>query len=357
MARNTSETKVKRANLSGDEKTIPSETTRTPTSAASDAAPPKWLGRVLARKAFAERGLSLRSLSDITGLGRSTLGAVLNSDARPSLETRNALEVHLGIPAASWDQLNAPQAPTSAISPIAPPESTEAEAPAIDVCRANLSAIRAQLKEPSLSEQGRIRLLGLETGAARLLGKLTGELDESDLLKFKQSPEYRDLLRRLIGAISPCKRCTDEVIRVVGMTAKPIIPVPKNRPLDRQSLAEACKHTEEFVSTDDLFPATDDLIYPVAERERELVREDVGLARRVFTCLKTAEPVLSVSKLDNFSNGAAANYRRKVTERLSAELELDEMLSAFCRDFGAIAADRVHEIVEKLETIEKGNAP
>jgi transcriptional regulator with XRE-family HTH domain len=322
---------------------------------------PRTLGFKLATKAYADGGWSLNRLATESGVSKSTLSPVMRGDSNPGPGTRTALLRTLGVPVAAWDRtvpLDAPAddaAPADSAAAAAgttpvPPALADEE-PAIDVCRANLSAIRIQLASGELSEQGRIRLLGLETGAARLLGRLTGELSDDDLRKFKQSEEYRHTVRQILGAILPFPDATAEVLRVVGASAKPLTPPPKNLPLDRVKIAAACQHVEAFISTDDLYPAIDDLVYPIADRERELVREDATLARRALASLTRAEPVLSASKLDDYSYGDPANYRRQVAARLTAELELDEMFETFRRDFGAVAHDRVREIASRLEAL------
>jgi hypothetical protein len=164
---------------------------------------------------------------------------------------------------------------------------------------------------------------------------MTGRLDETDAQKFRRSPEYRYTTRSIIDEIADCEHCSERVRKRLGYAA--VVRPARAQPMNLSKLFEFCGRVEGYVSIDDLAPALDDLVYPVAGRERELCGTDRVLAKRVLDAIEKGDPVVLQSKI---ALPQADEYRRKVADTLAIELMRTERFEAFRRDFGQVAYER-----------------
>jgi transcriptional regulator with XRE-family HTH domain len=295
----------------------------------------------------AERGISNRQISeDLGGVSPGLVSQWLNGGKRAYGAYREKMREKYGVDPSGWDKAVGSQQSSKAQPPEAPGTDQSPEEPeqggdetALEIARGNLAKIRVALGEQDLMNQDRARLLGLEAATARVIGQLTGELDQNDLQRFRSSIEYRSLVRRVVGALAPFVDAREAVLRVLGHQVDSGV-ISTTGPLDLAHFATFAGYVEAHKTIDDLAEATDNLVYPVAGRERELVTLDREVAARVLAACERADPTILASKI---AYAPADEYRAKVIDRLRDAVRRGDLVVAFTRDFGPLAAQRAAE--------------
>lgn len=287
-----------------------------------------------------DRGLSNRQISeDLGGVSAGLVSQWLNGSKRAYGVYRDRMREKYGIDPTGWDRVAGSAPATSEQQSGDSPAPEVDDETALEIARSNLTKVRQELEQEGMVAQDKARLLALEASAARVIGQLTGELDQTDLQKFRSSIEYRSLVRRLVGALTPFPDAREAVLRVLGHQVDSGV-IATTGPLDLARFAEVCGYVEDFKAIDDLAEGADQLVYPIAGRERELVVLSRDLASRVVAALERADPVILASKI---AYPPADEYRARVIDRLRAEVLRGELVARFEVDFGALAVARAAE--------------
>lgn len=320
--------------------------------------PPRYdsRGRLEAKAAAAERKISLGELARESGITKAFWSQALNGKEAPTQRFMAECERLLGVPAAHWLKkpgaepkqkiVCIPETPPS--DPPPPPAESDSDETAISLARGSLASIDAALRSadpnaPPLTPADTARLLGLRNQVIKTIGALTGELDQTELQKFRLSPEFRSTVRRLVGAVQACPTCSANVEAVLGANdvALTAAHLDCSVPLVPEELTTYCERVEKHVTVDDLAAATDVLHYRANERERELSQLDLQLCKRVHAALRLAQPIIQASKI---GYGPADEHRQKVIDRLGVEIDRGNRIAAFTADFGPLATKRALEL-------------
>lgn len=308
-----------------------------------------------------ERSLGNRGIS--TELGGTSPGLIsdwLKGKKRPLKDQRDAIFAAFGVPQSDWDRVfkgtdEQPEPmPVEQIMAVARSVPAPAAAPpppsgqypsALELLRGALHRIVTALDGPrdkdgkskpsELPVAEQTRLMSAMIAAIKEIGKATGELDQSEMQKFKLSAEYRSFVRRITSAVGPC--CREAVLRVTGGTWDEQT-MSLNGPLGVAELAVNCERVEGHKTIDGLVIAVENLTYPVDERERELAQLDPVLARRVLACLELGHPLIVASA--HASYRPADEHRERVMAALKREIERESRFAEFERDFGRVACER-----------------
>lgn len=313
-------------------------------------------GRLEAKSAVSAKKISLGELAKQSGITKAFWSQALNGKEAPTHRFMAECERLLGVPAAHWTikpgaqhtqpkqkLVCIPETPTVG----ATPQLSEFDESAISLARGSLASVDAALAGDSggatLTPADTARLLGLRNQVIKTIGALTGELDQTDLQKFRLSPEFRSTVRRLVGAVQGCPTCSTNVEAVLGSgdLSFSAAHIDCSVPLVPEELTTYCERVEKHVDVDDLAAATDVLHYRANQRERELAQLDLGLCKRVHAALKIAQPIIQSSKI---GYAPADEHRQKVVDLLAVEIERGNRVAAFTADFGALATKRALEL-------------
>lgn len=323
------------------------------TESLNEKPPPRYesRGRLEAKAAVSAKKISLGELAKESGITKAFWSQALNGKEAPTHRFIAECERLLGVPAAHWTikpgatvQQKIVCIPETPSAPGATPSTAaESDESAISLARGNLVSIDEALAGDALTPADTARLLGLRNQVIKTIGALTGELDQTDLQKFRLSPEFRSTVRRLVGAVQGCPTCSANVEAVLGSgdLSFSAARIDCSVPLVPEELATYCERVEKHVTVDDLSAATDVLHYQANQRERELAQLDLALCKRVHAALKIAQPIIQSSKI---GYAPADEHRQKVIDLLAVEIDRGNRVAAFTADFGALATKRALEL-------------
>lgn len=313
------------------------------------------VGAIRLQAAKEERSLGNRGISaELGGTSPGLISDWLKGKKRPLKDQRDAIFAAFGVPQSDWDRVfrgtdEQPEPmPVEQIMAVAGSVPAPSGAPpppggqypsALELLRGALHRIVTALETPDLPMAEQARLMSAMISAIKEIGKATGELDQSEMQKFKLSAEYRSFVRRITAAVGPC--CRDAVLRVTGGTWDEQT-MALNGPLGVAELAVNCERVEQHKTIDGLVVAIEGLSYPVDERERELTQLDSALARRVLKCLELGHPLIVASA--HASYRPADEHRERVIAALRREIERESRFAEFERDFGRVACERARAL-------------
>ena len=322
----------------------------TPPGPANSPEPEITVGIARLRAIKEEGSLGNRKISEMLGgISPGLISAWLNGQKRPLGEHRTKIRKAFGIPETDFDRVFRDVPTTDEATSVAadvPPDAKRAldnpdDPTALELLRKTLERINKKLETTDLTVADQARLLSTSVQIINGIGKATGEMDQSDMQRFRQSVEYRSFVRRVVAVVADCPKCREGMLRVLGVTSTDVTSMSICGALSPAELAEMCGHVETHVSVDDLAPALDKIQYPINERERELVRLDRALAKRCLAALELGHPILVASRI---AYPPADEHREKVIRVLRDEINREERFAAFERDFGRIACDRAREL-------------
>lgn|SRR5512133_18042 len=297
-----------------------------------------------------ERSLGNRKLSEMLGgISPGLISAWLNGQKRPLSEHRSRIRNVFGIPEIDFDRLLCPveleqdEKPGAELPPEARRAIEDPDAPtALELLRDTLKKINLRLELKDLTVPDQARLLSTAVQVINGIGRATGEMDQSDMQRFRQSVEYRSFVRRVVAAVADCARCRENVLRVLGVASGEVTAMSLCGALSPAELDGACGCVSNYSVFDDLAFAIDLIQYPISGRERELVQLDRALAKRCLAALELGHPILVSSRI---AYPPADEHREKVIRVLRDEINLEERFAAFERDFGRVACERARQLM------------
>lgn len=302
-------------------------------------------------RAIKEEGsLGNRKISEMLGgISPGLISAWLNGQKRPLGEHRTKIRKAFGIPETDFDRVfrdvpAADEAPPATAD--IPPDAKRAldnpdDPTALELLRKTLERINKKLEASDLTVADQARLLSTSVQIINGIGRATGEMDQSDMQRFRQSVEYRSFVRRVVAVVADCPKCREGMLRVLGVASTEATAMSLSGALSPTELEGACNCVSNYAVFDDLALAVDLIQYPISGRERELVQLNRGLAQRCLSALELGHPILATSRI---AYPPADEHREKLIRVLRDEINREERFVAFERDFGRIACDRAREL-------------